>query len=612
MNSLNNDPPSPGRNDKQGTSVDDSSLTPDPSTDYSSKTDASGHQGCKTTGGSFLNLRVLQCAQIATSYDYDMLFEKFKSFGSIQRIKMVFAKNRTYYDAYVTFNDNVEASSALQFLTEEDPEFGKKRKLISITNLVDDPFDYVPPQIIPKEEREERILPLPTWHVASYKEGRENLIRGAEAIQKKVGNIPRGNLKKYGRSLLIKAGNPTQAALLSNYKPSPEGNIKSISPHKSFNTFRGIVYSRDLFDYEEWEILELCPPSVYRVQKLKGDNNAILLTFTSNFIPDTIFIDHSRIKVKKYYSRPTQCFKCYEYGHGHDKCKNTRKCSHCSGEHEPVENCANASHCFLCEGDHSPKSRNCTRYKFEQEVLDVANNQFISIGSAKQIVMGANKSPDSTYAKVIKALKIKSFRAPQRETPATKATETGLPIPPSHPEGAKPRSRKRNEPQEHPSKGTTDTANQAPEKENSSTTKYAPKMENVSKKTSRDDRDTSEGFTRPKRMKSYKSSDDESDKIEISNPFAALDSLEGQAVTKKIRECTPKPQRTRSVENIPCTVQQTEALSVKENRASPHNTQRRSSFSKLSIPPTSRVKKLEFNNFQQGESHQKAHAAGKQ
>ena len=604
------DSPSPGRNDTQGT-VDDLSLTRNVSTDSSSKTDASGHQGCKTTGGSFLNLRVLLCAQISTSYDYDMLYEKFKSFGSIQRIKMVFASNRTYYDAYVTFDTNVEASSALQFLMEEDPDFGKKQKLISVTNLVDDPFDFVPPLIVPVEEREERILPLPTWHVASYKEGRENLIRGAEAIQRKVGNIPRGNLKKYGRSLLIKAGNPTQAALLSHYKPSPEGNIKSISPHKSFNTVRGIVYSRDLFDYEDWEILELCPPSVYRVQKLKGDNNAILLTFTSNFIPDMIYIDHSRIKVKKYYRRPTQCFKCYEYGHGHDKCKNYRKCSHCSGEHEPVENCANTSHCFLCEGEHSPKSRNCPRYKFEQEVLDVANNQFISIGSAKQIVMGANKSPDSTYAKIIKALKIKSFRAPQRETPATKPTETGLPLPPSHPEGAKPKTRKRDEPKVQPSsKGATGTANQAPEKENSNAAKSAFKMEKASKKASRDDRDTTDGFIRPKRMRSYKSSDDESEKIEISNPYAALTSIEGQAVSNRVKESTPKPQRTRSVENIPCSVQQTETLSAKESRAS-HDTQRRSSFSRLSLPTMSKVKKLEFNNFQQGESHQKAHAAGK-
>ena len=323
---------------------------------------------------------------------------------------------------HVTFGDSDGASSAYHFLKEKEPNFGKCR-IISVNNLEDDRFDFVPEYGVPFEEEKERVLPLPTWHVASYKEGRENLIRGAETIQKKVGNIPRGHLKRYGKALLIKAGNETQAALLSNFKPSTEGNIQSISPHKSFNTFKGIVYSKELHEYEDWEILEKCPPSVFKAQKLKGDNHAILLTFTSSFIPDIINLEHTRIKVKKYYRRPTQCFKCCEYGHGYDKCKNERKCSHCSGNHEPVENCSNNMHCFLCDGDHSPKSRNCPRFLFEQEVLDVANNQYISIGSAKQIVMGANKTPNSSYAKMFKAMKVNSFRA-RREVPTTKAPES--------------------------------------------------------------------------------------------------------------------------------------------------------------------------------------------
>ena len=469
-------------------------------------------------------------------------------------------------------------------------------------------------------------------HVASYKEGRENLIRGAEAIQKKVGNIPRGHLKRYGKALLIKAGNETQAALLSNFKPSTEGNIKSISPHKSFNTFKGIVYSKELHDFEDWEILEQCPPSVFKAQKLKGDNHAILLTFTSSHIPDVINLEHTRIKVKKYYRRPTQCFKCFEYGHGYDKCKNERKCSHCSGNHEAVENCANNTHCFLCDGDHSPKSRNCPRFLFEQEVLDVANNQFISIGSAKQIVMGANKTPNSSYAKIVKDIKLKSFRVrnkqspttkdPPRESPDTDAPEKPLPPPSSPAEGAKAKTRK-NEPKERTnegkertselkekpkepkdtrsSKGATGTTNKVPEQGKAKKAKTSNKMEECSKKASRDDRDATEGFIPPKRMRSYRSSEEE---LAVSNSFAVLESLE---VTDT--QCSFKPQRARSVENIPNTSQQYQALTPGEGKASPHDPHRRSSFSKP-FPPASRVRKLDFNHFQQCEGLQKPHAAG--
>ena len=619
MAASGNDPPSPGRNDILGTTVDDSGLNLISPKD-SSKTEALGHQGAKTSGGSFPNMRVLECTQIHDTPNYEVLFDKFRSFGSIQRIKMVLTRQDNVFDAYVTFLNSSDAFSAEQHLKEEESNFCKRCKVSSITNLLDDVYDYIPEEISPPVEKEERVLPIPTWHVASYKEGQENMIRGAKDIQKKVGNIPRGNLKRYGRALLIKAGNNTQAALLRNFKPSPESNIESISPHKSFNTFKGIIYSRDLSYYEDWEILEMCPSFVYKVQKLKGDNNAILLTFTSNFVPESIYIEHTRIKVKKFYRRPTQCFKCYEFGHGYDKCKNTRKCPHCSGTHEPVDHCTNPGHCFLCEGDHSPKSRNCPRYLFEQEALEIANNQFISIGSAKQIVMGANKTPDSTYAKVIKALKTKNFKAPERERPATKAPEQPLPTPLSHPGGARPRDKVINEPkgnkesqrpkeqkERQSSKEATLTLNPSPGKGKTKKPKPANKSENSSKKPCRDDRDNVEGNMPPKRMRSYRSSEDESETLEISNSFAALDSLQGQADMDT--QCLSKPQRTRSVENIPSSFQ-SEAITSRQDKTSSLNSHRRSSFSKPSHSSSSRVKKLDFNNFQQPESLQKAHAAG--
>ena len=613
------DSPSPGRNDTQGT-VDDLSATLNPSSDYSLKTETPGHQGVKTAGGSYPNLRVLECAQISSTFDYDTIFEKFKSFGVIQRIKMVFNRKRNFYNLYITFTDSDGASSAYHFLTENESNFGRC-KIISVNNLEDDKFDFVPDYSVPVEEEKERILPLPTWHVASYKEGRENLIRGAETIQKKVGNIPRGHLKRYGKALLIKAGNETQAALLSNFKPSTDGNIKSISPHKSFNTFKGIVYSKDLHEYEDWEILEKCPPSVFKAQKLKGDNHAILLTFTSSFIPDIINLEHTRIKVKKYYRRPTQCFKCFEYGHGYDKCKNERKCSHCSENHEPVQHCANNMHCFLCDGDHSPKSRNCPRYQFEQEVLDVANNQYISIGSAKQVVMGANKTPNSSYAKVIKAMKVSSFRA-RREVPTTKApvsapqgdmpserdpesvSQKEAPTPkapeikskPSsnnHSGGTRPKTSKQSETKERHNPPKSSVANTPKEK--------SSKKEASSKKTSRDDSDSNDGFVPTKRIKSYRSSENVPMAVEVSNSFSVLASLEGQP------DITEKPQRTRSVEDIPASLKQAEAKSAKGDKSSLI-----CSLPKPSIPSGTRVKILNFNNALQCQSSGKDAPAGKQ
>ena len=636
MATANNDPPSPGHSDIfHGTQpVDDSCLRLDTPSEFSSKTDVSGHQVVNTPGGSNPNLRVLECTQVHSSFeDYKMIFNTLSSFGTIQRIKMVLTPSEKYFDSYTTFANSVDAFSALEYLRENGTHFCKKSKIISVTNLKDDAHDYIPEIFVPEEEKEERVLPIPTWHVARYKEGRANMIKGAKTIQEKVGNIPRGNLKRYGNSLLIKAGNKTQAALLSRFKPSPEGNIDSISPHKSFNISKGIIYSRDLYEFSDEEILETCPANVFKVQKLKNNNsdkpnNAILLTFTTNYVPDYIFIEHSRIKVKKFYRRPTQCFKCFEFGHGVDNCKNLKKCNKCSGEHKSLENCTNSTYCFLCEGDHSPRSRDCPRFKFEQEVLDVANNQYISIGNAKQMVMGANRTPHSTYAKVVNKLKSNSFRASRKESPPTKTHEsaprTEIPISVS-PEvestlnnpsgGTKPRTQGNstgaspNAPKHNPSGGTkprtqgnstriTPEAPKPKEQKEKSQSKSDAKKEKApkrdkplsksggnSKKSSRDDTEPNEGSVPTKRIKSHKSSENVPMAVEVSNSFAVLNTLEGHS--DFIVGSAPKPQRTRSVEDL-----------SRPFLPSSH-----------SIP---RVRKLNFNNALPSQSPPKAHAAGKQ
>ena len=311
------------------------------------------------------------------------------------------------FDAYITFIDHTSANQAYRDMIERKMEHLQcSAKLINHLNVKDEEYDFIPKNFDGSSRCEiVRKNPTLTWHVATYKEGRTNFIRASECLEKKVGNIPQGNIKRYGKNLLIKAGNETQAALLTNFSPSSSGNIESLSPHKTFNTKKGVIYSEDLYDFTEDEILERCPPNVYAVRKLKGNNNSILLTFTSSYVPDYIMIRHLRIRVKKWISKPNQCFRCYEYGHVESKCSNRSKCFICSGEHDLGNQCSSTRFCFHCKGNHSPNSRVCDRYKFEQDIIEIANNEHISLGSAKRRLMGANRNPDSSYASVVKELK---------------------------------------------------------------------------------------------------------------------------------------------------------------------------------------------------------------
>ena len=47
--------------------------------------------------------------------------------------------------------------------------------------------------------------------------------------------------------------------------------------------------------------------------------------------------------------------------------------------------------------NHSPSSNECSRNKFERDVIETSNVEHISMGSAKRQVMGANRSENSSY-----------------------------------------------------------------------------------------------------------------------------------------------------------------------------------------------------------------------
>ena len=378
-----------------------------------------GHQGGKSTGGINKSLRVLYLTGLVDSINYKVLYEGLNSFGDIERIKLIFKE--CDYDGYVTFRNHSEALVALESLNNGKLTFSAKTKLISYSNVLDEECDFVPSICCkPTTQITRRDPPLPVWHVATYKPGRENRYRAAQELQSHIGIIPKNNLKNYGRSLLIKAEHRTQAKLLMKYNPEVEDHIASITPHRTFNLCRGVIYSRDLYDFSEGEILSLCPGIVQSVKKLGGRNNSILLNFNGTFLPDFIDVMHTRLNVKKYYQRPTQCFNCLEYGHVVGKCINTKKCSNCSGVHDFSQECVEDTHCFLCGGDHCPNSRNCPRFKFEQEVLMVAENEFLSIGSAKYKVMGANKSQNSTYVSVVNRMRANKAKSHHERVTASR------------------------------------------------------------------------------------------------------------------------------------------------------------------------------------------------
>ena len=285
-----------------------------------------GHQGVNSTGGN--DVSVLFCTNISIDLDYEELYVVFKQYGTIERMKLRLSSNKKTFVCFILYNLNNSASKAYKSMNGHPlNEYVVEAKLYSQDRFYKEPHDFVPEDLGYSNETLEvdRSPPLPTWYVATYKEGKESIIGAAKCIQRKVGKLPFDNLKRYGKNILIKANDETQAELLTKFKPSSTGNILSVTPHKTFNTPKGVIYSKDLACFSEEEILEMCPRNVYQVRKLRGVNNALLLTFSSTSLPDYITFDHLRVKVKRYRARPTQCYNCFEYGHIVTQCSKPKK-----------------------------------------------------------------------------------------------------------------------------------------------------------------------------------------------------------------------------------------------------------------------------------------------
>ena len=282
----------------------------------------------KAPGGVNENLKVLYCIGIPSNSNYKKMYRIFSEFGSIDRIRLVLTKSEDNFDGYIVFNTAVDAHNAWTSIVNKDiPELQSNARLYDIRNFEQNDGDYIPHNNN-KYRHIARVMQLPTWHVVSCKDGFNNILMARECLEEHVGEISERNISRYGKNILVKAQHKTQAKLLTTFTPEEGDIVTSASPHRSFNTARGVVFSRDLYDYEEVEILKRCPEEVLSVKKLKGKNGAIQLTFNSCYLPKYIRIAKVTMNVKKFRQRPIQCYRCFEFGHVEGNCppERTKRC----------------------------------------------------------------------------------------------------------------------------------------------------------------------------------------------------------------------------------------------------------------------------------------------
>ena len=180
--------------------------------------------------------------------------------------------------------------------------------------------------------------------------------------------------------------------MLTLMKVGDDDMLKDVTPHFRFSYGKSVVFDEGLYDFDENDILQMCPPSVWKVKKAEK-SNMIILTFNSSTVPSHVVLENVRVAVRAYKQKPLQCFKCYKFGHLSSPCKAEQICVNCSGPEHGV--CSANAKCVDCKLAH----KCCEEYKFEETAVVKANDEHLTVGFAKKI-FGKSKS----YARAVAPL----------------------------------------------------------------------------------------------------------------------------------------------------------------------------------------------------------------
>lgn len=351
------------------------------------------------------NMDALKMTNIIPSFSYRALHTLLKPYGTVLRIRLIYDDNFKSNRCYATFASSKEAQLACNDVASLPlAGVGFTAELIRSSNISDSDMDYVP-NVFEDSVVDPALrvcdAPPPRWFLSYYRGGRGNFIKASRYLAKEVGTIPEENIKKYGKGVLIRAKDITQAKMLEHLPCPTDSMFESIKPHQTFNYSKGIIYNHDLYEFSEEEIFGMCPSSVQKVSKMRNSTNMILISFFGSNLPDRVHIGPLHLRVKPFVDRPLQCFSCYGYGHGKKYCTERPRCGNCSAldSHSTAE-CEADAYCFHCQEGHQLRSRQCPQYRLEQDILQLANSQFISFGSARRELLYRQKTGTGakTYA----------------------------------------------------------------------------------------------------------------------------------------------------------------------------------------------------------------------
>ncbi|GFO02343.1 RNA-directed DNA polymerase from mobile element jockey [Plakobranchus ocellatus] len=182
----------------------------------------------------------------------------------------------------------------------------------------------------------------------------------------------------------------------------------TVSPHKSLNSSKGVIRSRDLrcCSEEELDGVTHARRIIVRRGEDKIQTDTVVLTFDSPKPPSRIRAGYLTLDVRPYVPLPMRCYKCQRYGHGKDRCKKPAAvCVRCGKGGHVERDCSADPHCVNCRGDHATSSKTCPKFLEEQSILRYkAENGGTFQLARKAVVVEIHKTISTrTFASAVKS-----------------------------------------------------------------------------------------------------------------------------------------------------------------------------------------------------------------
>jgi hypothetical protein len=213
----------------------------------------------------------------------------------------------------------------------------------------------------------------------------------------------------YSGSILVDCAKQAHSDTLLGLE-SFAGIPVKVSPHRSLNTCKGVVRSKDLRTTTEQEMKsELTSQNVIDVKRLsvrRGDQqvptNTFFLTFAIAKPPQSIKVGYFNIPVEPFVPNPLRCFKCQQFGHHLSRCRRDAVCAKCSERGHDDSNCTKPVCCANCKGNHTAFSKQCPKYLLEKQVQRIKSERNISFPEARKVVEASlpNATPTRSWATI--------------------------------------------------------------------------------------------------------------------------------------------------------------------------------------------------------------------